>query len=180
MAAVEAILSMVGVIAGAVLGGIGGYLTARQQGRQAIELERLKAAEERRRQTSELAVEIATAEVSRNPGNPYQVAEHAAVLTFLLNRHADGLMSDPASVDSFRVAYLSACASHGLPDTTKSSLGQHLLWDGISALSVSDLLHSDAQAPSAQTGPTGPTIDIDAEGTVPKGQVDQARTEPPR
>lgn len=79
-----AILALVGAILGGALGAAGGYFTARQQGRQAVELERLRAAEERQRHRSQLAVEIARIELERSPDNPYAAAEHVAVLTQLL------------------------------------------------------------------------------------------------
>jgi gas vesicle protein len=81
-----AVIALIGVIAGALVGAVGGYLTARQQGRQALELAKANAVNERDQQLRDLALEITKVELARSPDNPHMAAEHVAVLMEQLNR----------------------------------------------------------------------------------------------
>src|SRR3712207_1067601 len=79
-----AVLALIAVVVGATIGAVGGFVTARQQGRQALALAVAQADQERERQLRQLAVEITQMELTRDPSNPYRAAEQGAVLMALL------------------------------------------------------------------------------------------------
>lgn len=103
-----------GVVLGAALGTAGGYLTARQQGRQALELAKAAAAKEQERQLRQLAVDIAKIELERDRSNPHMAAEHVAVLMQLLKRldiQLDSKDTAAGAVEQFRKSYCEMCGA---------------------------------------------------------------------
>jgi hypothetical protein len=162
-----ALLGLVGVVVGAAIGSVGGYLTARQQGRHAVELERVRAQADRQRQITDLALELARLQLEHDPGNPNSPADHVAVLLGRL-RELDDAGVTPEAVTQFRRAVLSACATSAVPsDAEGPSLAQTLLMHGadggLAWVTPTDLISADAALGADEENPrSGHRIEGDA------------------
>jgi hypothetical protein len=98
------IVGVIGVVLGALVGVLGGYVTARQHARV-----------ERDRQLRDLAVEVTKLELTRTPDSPFGAAEYVAVLTQLLRRldvELEDEYLNAKAVDSFRDSFCAQCGAH--------------------------------------------------------------------
>lgn len=82
----EAVVGAIAGVGGALIGALAAFVTARRASRDEMNKLEASAEVERKRQLSDLALEIAKDEIARNPDSTYSLAAHWKVLEGILGR----------------------------------------------------------------------------------------------